>query len=487
METITPDFFSPDSSGTDFSGSAPKEAPKKHNRKLLLLPAAVLAALFAAQGASAYRLLNPKEPEQLSAAQTAALEKTLDIHFPERKKNAVPLPFPTVPADLFINAESAVIIDALTGNILFEKNADEEIPPASMTKLVEMYVVFEAVENGEVSLDDIVPLPPESWARNLPSDASLMFLGEGQRVTLRELLLGLAVASGNDASIAVANYVCKTMEAFVERMNSTVKKLGLEKTHFVESSGYSELNVTTAKEFAAFCKAYIERFPFALKDFHAQKVIRYPLEKNLPKSIAERTGDRQAVVQYNTNKLLSVLEGCDGLKTGFIYESGFNIALTAERNGARYISVTMKGPGTGSAQGNKYRIQDGTTLMEYAFSKFYPYSASGTDARSFTVGTAGSKEKSVLLVPAKKELFSVPFIYGNSPKEAAESIQVTASIPHIIFGPFEEGQQFGMLTYTLNGRALCTIPLVSDRKSGQTDPLSWLWEFAAYRLSLLFA
>ena len=93
-----------------------------------------------------------------------------------------------------------------------------------MTKLVEMYVVFEAVKNEEVSLDDVVPLPPQCWAKNLPSDASIMFLGEGQVVTLRELLLGLAIASGNDASIAVANYVCKDMETFVARMNSVVKK-----------------------------------------------------------------------------------------------------------------------------------------------------------------------------------------------------------------------------------------------------------------------
>lgn len=479
METVTPDFFS--------SSSASKKTGRSKKRLAALIAAAVPALLFCTgQGFSVYALLHPKKPDPLSAGQQSLLEKSLDTKFPERTKIVSPLPFQTVPADLSVNAESAIIIDALTGNILFEKNADKEIPPASMTKLVEMYVVFEAVKNGEVSLDDIVPLPPESWARNLPSDASLMFLGEGQRVTLRELLLGLAVASGNDASIAVAQHVCKTMEAFVERMNSTVKKLGLEKTHFVESSGYSELNVTTAKEFAAFCKVYVEKFPFALKDFHSQKIIRYPLKKNLPESMAEKTGDAQAVVQYNTNRLLSVLDGCDGLKTGFIYESGFNIALTAERNGARYISVTMKGPGTGSAQGNRYRIQDGTTLMEYAFSKFYPYAVHSKKARSFAVGTAGSKGKSVLLVPAKAEQFSVPFICGNSPKEASQTVQVTASIPHCIFGPFEEGQQFGMLTYTLDGKTLCTVPLVTDRKSGRLHFLPWLWGKITYSLSLLF-
>ena len=129
-------------------------------------------------------------------------------------------------------------------------------------------------------------------------------------VTLRELLLGLAIASGNDASIAVAKYVCGNMDSFVERMNQTVKKMGLVKTEFVESSGYSEKNITTAKEFAAFCRKYIERFPFAITEFHSQKVLRYPLAKNLPRESAQKNGDSQAVIQYNTNKLLGSLDGC---------------------------------------------------------------------------------------------------------------------------------------------------------------------------------
>ena len=192
------------------------------------------------------------------------------------------LPYEDDFMELNLSCGAAILIDAETGSILYEKNADRVIPPASMTKLVVMYVVFQEIATGAISLDDIVPLPPESWAVNAPPASSLMFLGEGQTVTLRELLLGLAVASGNDAAVAVAHYVSGSVDSFIERMNLEMKKLGLEKTHFVEPSGYSELNVTTPREFATFARQYILRYPEALRDYHSQLSISYPQEKNLP-------------------------------------------------------------------------------------------------------------------------------------------------------------------------------------------------------------
>lgn len=478
MENFSPDFFNVRTT----------TERRRIFKKRFLFAAIFLFALifFAAQGISVYGLLHPKIPAELSAQKEIFLQKVLDEKFPERKKIVHPLPFQNVPAEIFINAESAIVIDAATGDILFEKNADQEIPPASMTKLVEMFVVFDAVKNGEISLDDFVPLPKESWAVNFPSDASIMFLGENQRVTLRELLLGLSIASGNDASVAVANYVSGDMEIFVSRMNAVIKNLNLEKTHFVESSGYSEKNITTAKEFAAFCKSYVENFPFALNEFHSQKIIRYPLQKNQPEYSAEKIGDSQAVTQYNTNKLLGILPGCDGLKTGFIYESGYNICVTAERNGARYISVTMKGPGTGSTQGNKFRIQDNSNMMEYAFEKFYPYTVPQEKMHRFVLGLSGSAKKSVYLVPAKSENFSVPFIFGNSPKDAAENIQVVAEIPHFAKGKISAGEQFGTLKFLLDGRILNSVPLVADREIDKANFLLSAWGKITARLALLF-
>lgn len=476
MEDYSPDFFSTDTS----------EQTEKKTYKVTLLWIAViflcLIVFIVSLGISVHQLKNPASPQNLTDAQASELNEFISANYPDSivKK----LPYNTVPANLNINASSAIIIDQETGNILFEKNADAEIPPASMTKLVEMYVVFEAVKNGEVSLDDVVPLPPQCWAKNLPSDASIMFLGEGQVVTLRELLLGLAIASGNDASIAVANYVCKDMETFVARMNSVVKKLGLKKTHFVESSGYSEKNITTAKEFVSFCRIYIRDFPEAINNFHSQKILAYPLEKNLPLPQKDK-GDSDAVIQYNTNKLLGILDGCDGLKTGFIYESGFNIALTAQRGKRRFVSITMKGPGIGSVQGNKYRVQDGTTLMEFAFGKFAPYIPEENE-HTFIIGCTGSTEKSIKLIPAEDEKFSVPFIAGSSPEDAAAKIHVTANIPAYLYGQIKCGQELGTLTYSLEGKTLRTIPLIADRKCQRQNFFGSAWGKIVYKFAGLF-
>ncbi|MDO4505700.1 MAG: D-alanyl-D-alanine carboxypeptidase family protein [Spirochaetales bacterium] len=477
MENYTPDYFSDDY----------EEPQGRKNLRSLLLPILALAFLFLTVfticlGVSVHRLINPKSPAALSDTQKSELDEVLSQNFYEPIVRS--LPYKTIPANLTVNAESAILIDQDTGNVLFEKNADMLIPPASMTKLVEMYVVYEAVRNGEVSLDDVVPLPPESWAKNLPSDASIMFLGEGQKVTLRELLLGLAIASGNDASIAVANYVCKDMDSFVERMNRVIRDLGLKRTHFVESSGYSEKNITTAREFASFCRIYLRDFPEAIDNYHSQKVLMYPLEKNLPLDQKEK-GDSEAVIQYNTNKLLGTLDGCDGLKTGFIYESGYNLALTAQRGRRRFISVTMKGPGTGSVQGNKYRVLDGTELMEFAFSKFASYIPEG-EGHSFVVGCSGSSEKSIRLVPAENESFSVPFIAGTSPEDAASKIHVTANIPNYLYGRIECGQELGTITYSLEGKNLRTISLVADRKSQRKNIFGRLWGKITYRTAGLF-
>ncbi|WP_407397698.1 D-alanyl-D-alanine carboxypeptidase family protein [Treponema sp.] len=477
MENYTPDYFFDDV----------PEQKKRQQRKFptILLGAGIFLCLTVFTihlGVSTHRLINPENPTELDDEQKLALIEKLAQTYPE--EIVKPLPYNTIPADLMVNAESAIIIDQETGNVLYEKNADMEIPPASMTKLVEMYVVYEAVRNGEVSFDDYVPLPPQSWAKNLPSDASIMFLAEGQRVTLRELLLGLAIASGNDASIAVANYVCDDMDSFVERMNKVIKNLGLEKTHFVESSGYSEKNITTAREFVSFCRIYLRDFPESIDNYHSQKVLMYPLEKNLPLD-QKYKGDSEAVIQYNTNKLLGILEGCDGLKTGFIDESGYNIALTAQRGERRFISVTMKGPGKGSVQGNKYRVKDGTTLMEFAFSKFAPYIPK-EKGHSFVVGCAGSAEKSIRLIPALDEKFSVPFITGNSPEDAASKIHVTANIPSYLYGQVECGQELGLLTYSLEGKTLRTIPLVADRKSQRQNIFGRLWGKIVYKTAGLF-
>ena len=399
-------------------------------------------------------LQNPSAQE-LSPEETSIFQQVKDSLYPQSIVG--PLPYPVTPAEFAVHSGSAILIDAATGSILYEKNADAVIPPASMTKLVVMYVVFQEIATGRISLDDIVPLPPESWAVNAPPQSSLMFLAEGQTVTLRELLLGLAVASGNDAAVAVAHYVSGSVDKFIERMNREMELLGLEKTRFVEPSGYSELNLTTPREFAAFARTYLSRYPESLEAFHSQATISYPQEHNLAEW---HKGKEQSIFQRNTNKLLEVLPGCDGLKTGFIYESGYNLSLTAQRGETRFISVTMMGPGTGSVEGNRYRVADGTTLMEWAFSCFATHFKA--EIKPLAIPVLGGNKSSVTVAPLHTNPLTVPaLLKDESPTTAAHFITAQINIPSYIQAPLQAGDVVGKITYSLGDIVLEEVPLLA--------------------------
>ena len=409
----------------------------------------------------------------ISAEQESELSALLNSLYPEERVSILKeLPYSIGKAKLDVWAGSAILIDASNGCVLFEKNADAIIPPASIAKLFVMYIVFKDVSEGKISLDDIVTLPERSWAINMPKDASLMFLGQGQIVTLRELLKGLAVASGNDAALAVADYISGSTKAFVERMNEECAALGLTHTHFVEPSGYDEHNLTTARELAAFCCEYIRRFPQSVEEFHSAPSIKYPLEKNLP-SWQKAKGDSAAIYQKNTNPLLGVMEGCDGIKTGFIYESRYNLALTAKRNGVRYISVTMMGTGVGSKQGNAGRVHDGSEMMEWAFQSFADFKPAEKLPEFYAVPAIGSKNtngKFVRLVPAWSNAVTVPHIKGATALEDAASVQASVNIPKFIYGGVEMGKAYGQIQYKLGDAVLETVPLVADRTYEKSNP-----------------
>lgn len=433
------------------------------------IAAAIVAAAVVLFFAYAASFTKKENIAALTEMQKSELNSILDEKYPEqRTKILKKLPY-SVSQNLDVWAGSAVLVDASNGNVLFEKNADEVIPPASLTKLFVMYIVFKDVEAGSARLDDVVPLPEKSWAVNLPRDASLMFLGQGQTVTLRELLKGLAVASGNDAALAVASYISGTTDAFVERMNEECALLGLEKTHFVEPSGYDERNVTTARELAAFCCEYIKKYPQGIEEFHSAPSIKYPLEKNLP-SWEKDNGDSLAIYQRNTNPLLGVLEGCDGIKTGFIYESGYNLALTAKRDGTRFISVTLRGPGNGSKQGNAGRVHDGEEMMEWAFSNFADFAPEEKISERFpdgfvvaSIGAKNDSGKFVRLVPAWENSLTVMKKSAETAKEEAAKIKINIQTPKFIYGGTTAGGVYGQIQCILEDEVIETVPLVADR------------------------
>ena len=435
--------------------------------------AALLIITFCSYTAArAYDFKKTQDAVPLSADAVYNLNEILCAQYPEEHQVLKKLPYNIGQPQLDVWAKSAILLDVSNGNILYEKNADAVIPPASMTKLFAMYVVEEEIASGRFSYDQVIPLPPESWACNMPPHSSLMFLGKGQKVTMEELLLGLSICSGNDAAYALAYTVSGTMDAFVERMNLVASDLGLEHTHFVESSGYSELNQTTAREMAEFATIYLRRHPASLHRFHSVLDFTYPKAKNLAPGDKLQAQDftqglpqkiTMPITQENTNPLLGKLEGCDGLKTGYIDESGYNLSLTAVRGETRFLSVTMGGPGSNAKEGQAGRVHDGTELMEWAFKNFADTSLE-LKVHPYLVRSFNASEKMLRLVPAFTErTFTVPYVTGASMAENLDSVRIEVQLPAYTWGQVEQGSQYGSIMISIDNYILQEIPLVADR------------------------
>lgn len=457
--------------------SFPDSLPKKSHKRLAVRLGALGALLFVsffvlvAVRATQFAKLTAASP--LAPQQSALLQDELRTRYAQAYQLVKPLPYNLGSRNLDVWAESAIIIDASNGCILYQKNAGEVIPPASMTKLFCMYVVEEEVAAGKLSYNQIIPLPSESWACNMPPHSSLMFLGEGQRVTLEELLLGLSICSGNDAAYALAYTISGNMEGFVDRMNQIALNLKLSHTFFVESSGYSENNTTTAAEMAAFSRVYLNNHPDSLRRYHSVRDFTYPKERNLAPGDTASAQDfsngfpthiTMPIYQKNTNPLLDVLSGCDGLKTGYIDESGYNLALTAERDGTRFISITMKGPGASVKEGQQGRVHDGTELMEWAFANFFDYELPPELLKIFTK-IYGYKEKALNLIPAWQDAVTVPFVCGNSLDECRGLVNAKIVLADHKSYPdaIHAGDALGAVVILIDGVELCKIPLVTDR------------------------
>ena len=394
-----------------------------------------------------------------------------------------------IPQPAAISARSAVVMDAASGALLFEKNPDQSIPPASLTKLVAMYTVMQAVEQDKISLTDTITPPAESWAVNIPPGSSLMFLGKNQQVTVEELMKGMAVVSGNDAAVALAIHTAGSVEAFVHQMNGAAASLGLQNTHFEDANGLSEHNRTTARDFARFCAVYVRKYPDHLVQFHSLKELSYPQPHNMLKP--------QAVIrQPATNTLLGKLDGCDGIKTGFIYESGFNIALTAQRNGIRFIAVILGGAGKSMAEGKALREENGSILMEWAFSHFSTRYTQNFPLDIPAIPVVGAKEQAnrTALLPLLEDpsgnggAFTVPF----SDAESGETVLNTAEIhsrilvPGAFAAPIAAGEKLGKVQFFTEDEGkplvLAEFPLIANKTLEKGSVLRWKYDNLALKL-----
>ncbi|MGI5083636.1 D-alanyl-D-alanine carboxypeptidase family protein [Treponema putidum] len=366
-----------------------------------------------------------------------------------------------------IDAESYILIHAKTGTILAEYNADKIIPPASLTKLVTIYTMLQKPEFKD--LEKIVFPPKEAWAIFLPKGAAWMGLGENQSLSVKELIRGMAVCSGNDAALAAALLTEGSLKKFTFKMNEAVKKMGLRSTRFEDSSGLSEKDQTTARDFALFSLHYLKQYPENLKKFHSVSSINYPQKHNLIKK--NSAGLKQFQIKPATNTLLKKIEGCDGLKTGFIYESGFNISLTAQKNGERFIAVILGGKWKNFDDGISTREKNSIKLMNFAFDNFTSFDIREHNKIRRSVSVLGSNlaPKTSAFIPLlADEAFSQDYLTVF--KHDERHIEQVITLPDSIRAPLFAGQQIGTLEYRIKESdiVLKTIPLICpiDIKEG---------------------
>lgn len=263
-----------------------------------------------------------------------------------------------------ITTDIAIMIDFYTGDVIYEKNADKYWSAASLSKLFLIYQIMEKVEKGELNLDEYVVIDDMSWLKDMPADAALMFLEKGQRVTYRQLLQGLAIVSGNDAAYFVVKYLFGGKDEYARMVNEFFFKNGFDQMHMEEPSGLSGFNRITARQFAYFCRQYIDKYFPLLEDVHSLLSFTYPKKENF---IEGNKYIYPTVTRDNSNLLLGKYEGADGLKTGFITISGYNLAVTAERKGERLIVILLGGKGKTLAQGRRTIADDAIKLLDKGF------------------------------------------------------------------------------------------------------------------------
>lgn len=256
-------------------------------------------------------------------------------------------PFSVFAIDLASNAKSAIIIEPTTGKIIFDKNSNERLEPASMTKIMTLLLTFEAIDNGRVSLDDMVNISK----RAEDMGGSQMFLEAGSNIRLEEIIKGVSIASANDGAIALAEFIGGSVENFVDMMNKKVEDLGLSNTHFANPHGlHADNHYSSAYDMAIMASNLISH----------EKVLNYTsiYEDYFNKPDGSRTW------LVNTNKLVRFLEGVDGLKTGYTSEAGYCLTATAKKGNVRYITVVMGEPSS------DIRSSETANMLNYAFNSF---------------------------------------------------------------------------------------------------------------------
>ena len=347
---------------------------------------------------------------------------------------------------------AAILIDEDSGTVLYEKNADQQRPIASITKVMTLLLTFEAISAGRISLSDNVPVSEHAYHMG----GSQIWLEPGEQMTLDDMLKAICISSANDAAVAVAEFVGGSEPAFVQQMNARAAELGLTSTHFENACGLdAEGHLSTARDVAMMSREIL---------LHHAEVRNYC-------SIwmdSLRDGATQLV---NTNKLLKTYNGITGLKTGTTSRAGVCISASAERDGLRLIAVVL------GADSGKERFAAATALLDYGFANYENVTpqmpADAPETISVSHGTAGEIEL----------VYSTPMRF-LMPKNAAEPLTSTIELPQKLAAPVEQGTPLGTVQLSSGGEVLASFPISAAQG---VDALSFRYCFGRLVDSLLLS
>ncbi len=353
-----------------------------------------------------------------------------------------------------VEAPSYILMEASTGQIICEQNAEERRSPASITKIMTLLVIFDHLGSGRVKLDSEVMT--SAYAKSM--GGSQVFLEEGEVQTLETIIKCIAVASGNDASVAAAEFIAGSEQEFVNLMNKRAEEMGLTNTHFEDCCGLSESDnhYTSAKDVAVMSRELVTKYP---------QILDYT--KIWMEDITHTTHQGSSnFTLSSTNKLLKMYEWTTGLKTGSTSKALYCLSATASKDNIDLIAVVMASPS------NKTRFQDAMALLNYGYSVSALYEDANEEKLPTIPVKGGVQEEAPLI-------YQGPFRYLDIAGSDLNSIEKTISLPAEIQAPVQRGDAVGEAVYKLDGERIGSVSILSDvtiEKAGYKDYLLKLWK-----------
>jgi serine-type D-Ala-D-Ala carboxypeptidase (penicillin-binding protein 5/6) len=430
-------------------------------RSLKTLFTLVVIAAIAIFGFHHYSKSSSPTSPTSTQTNTSANETTPQINTPITLPNQTNTPstenaltpasprFATIPATPSLDAKGYVLLDYSTGQVIASLAPHDKMPPASLTKLMTLYIISKSLSTGQIHMEDDVPVSEKAWRM----EGSRMFIKEGTAVKVQDLLQGIIVDSGNDACVALSEFVAGNETAFAEMMNAQAQTLGMKDSHFTDSTGLPNPDhYTTPYDMAILARALIRDFP-QFYDFYKEKWFTY-----------------NNIKQMNRNRLLWRDDAVDGLKTGHTDSAGYCLVASAKHGNTRLIGVVM------NASSDQARANATEQLLNYGF-RFY---------------------ETVKVIEAKKPLIQARVWFGQLkeidlgldedfyltlPKDAYQNLKAFVKLPSKLEAPIEKGKNYGTLEIQLNDKVLANTPLVAL----EDDPQAGLFSRLKDRISLMLS